>query len=36
MIYHFAAATLNCGCQKIRSVFRVLWIYNFDDDLTFG
>ena len=29
MIYYFTAATTHCGCQKIRSSFRVLGIYKF-------
>ena len=28
ILYH--AATIHCGCQKIRSVFRVLDIYDFE------
>ena len=30
MILHFTAHTINCVCQSIRSMFRVLGIYNFD------
>ena len=29
MIQHFMASTINCGCHSIRSMFRVLGIYNF-------
>ena len=29
MIEHFTAVTIHCLCQKIRSGFRVLGIYNF-------
>ena len=27
----FSAHTINCVCQSIRSMFRVLWIYNFGE-----
>ena len=30
MIEHFNAHTINCVCHNIRSMFRVLGIYNFD------
>ena len=29
MIYHFNAHTIDCVCHSIRSMFRVLGIYNF-------
>ena len=29
MIQHFTAHKINCVCQSIRSMFRVLGIYNF-------
>ena len=29
MIQHFTAYTINCVCHSIRSMFRVLGIYNF-------
>ena len=29
MIEYFTPATAHCGCQKIRSVFRVLGMYDF-------
>ena len=30
MIQPFIATTIKCGCQKIRSLFRVLGMYNFE------
>ena len=30
MIQYFTSPKIHCGCQKIRSVFRVLGMYNFD------
>ena len=32
----FSAHTINCVCHRIRSMFRVLGIYNFGLDLIFG
>ena len=29
MIWYFTVATIHCGCQKIRLVFRVLEMYDF-------
>ena len=29
MIYHFTPHTINCVCLRIRSMFRVLGMYNF-------
>ena len=29
MIYYVTATTMSCGCQKIRSSFRVFGMYNF-------
>ena len=29
-IYYFTEAPINQGCQKIRLIFRVLGIYNFE------
>ena len=34
-LYHdltFNARTNNCGCHSIRSMFRVLGVYNFEED----
>ena len=35
MIYYFTAHTINCVCHSIRSMFRVLGIYNFVQCLNF-
>ena len=34
MIQHFTAHTINCVCHSTRSMFRVLWICNFDLEMT--
>ena len=36
MIETFNAFTIHCVCQKIRSMFRVLRIYNFDFSQNFN
>ena len=33
MIYHFTALTINCERHSIRSMFRVLGIYAFDQNV---
>ena len=33
MIYHFTAFTINCERHSIRSMFRVLGIYAFDQNV---
>jgi hypothetical protein len=29
----FSAHTINCVCHSLRSMFRVLWVYNFDQNI---
>ena len=36
MIYNFTAHTINCVCHMIKSMFRVLGMYNFDTNLDLG
>ena len=36
MIYHFTAHTISCVCHSIRSMSRVLGIYNFVVDINYG
>ena len=36
MIYHFTAHTINCVCHSIRSMLRVLGMYNFGSAIPTG